>query len=231
MGAWGPGSFENDDALDFAGEIESLSNIEAVLVAANEAGHALITDEIDATLSSRIIVAGECMAAMRGHRSDGMPAELAQKVHAFGAPSIELFDLVRNNVSAVMSRSELLELWAEAEPGDKKAFNRAMTDLVDRLNRPQRDPEEPPEETPPENWNASPCSFCDQPMGADETSMFDITVSADDISTMKQGGWAHIACLNAALHPKHMIQNWKIDDELLELVMKRIEAEREARGD
>lgn len=231
MGAWGPGSFENDDALDFAGEIESLSDIEAVLVAANEAGHALIEGEIEVDIASRIIVAGEVIAAMRGHRSDDMPAELAKKVHSFGKPSIELFDLVRNNVSAVMGRSELLDLWAEAEPDDKRAFNRAMTDLVDRLNQPQRDPEAPPEETRPENWNASPCSFCDQPMGADDSSMFDITVSADDISTMKQGGWAHIACLNAALHPKHMIQNWQIDDELLELVMKRIEAEREARGD
>lgn len=224
MGAWGPGSFENDDALDFAGEIESISDIEAALVAANEEGHALIEGDIEAPLACRIIVAAECIAAMRGHRSDGMPTDLAKKVHGFGKSSIELFDLARNNVSAVMGHSELLDLWAEAEPEDKKAFNRAMTDLVDRLNRPQGDPEDPPEETEPENWNASPCSFCNEPMGADGTSMFDITVSADDISTMKQGGWAHIACLNAALHPKHMIQNWQIDDDLLDLIMKRIEA-------
>ena len=234
MGAWGPGSFENDDALDFASEIESLADVEAVLVAANKEGHALILEPIDAVLSSQIIVAGEVMAAMRGHRSDAMPADLAKTVHGFGRPTVELFDFVRNNVSAVMSRSELLDLWAEAEPDDKKAFNRAMTDLVDRLNLPQRDPDSPPEKAPlkegDEGWNASPCSFCDAPMGPDDSSMFDITVSCDEISSMKQGGWAHIACLNAALHPKHMIQNWQLDDELLDLVMKRIEAEREARG-
>ena len=66
-------------------------------------------------------------------------------------------------------------------------------------------------------------------MGEVEGSMFDITVSVDDISSMRLGGWAHIRCLDAALHPKHLIQKWELDDELLDYVIKRSEAEREAR--
>lgn len=58
--------------------------------------------------------------------------------------------------------------------------------------------------------------------------MLDLTISTDDISTMKQGGWVHLQCLNAALHPNHMIQTWTFDDELLEWTMKQFDPEREA---
>ncbi len=230
MGAWGAGSFENDAAMDFAGEIESLNDLKAVLVAANDQGHVLIDDEIDADLSSKIIVAGECLAAMRGHPSEALPHELAQKLQDLGKPKLDFVELVRSNVSAVMSRSELLELWAEADEEDRAAFNVAMTDLVDRLCKPAKRARKPKAKKAKEkHFNHSPCSFCDQPMGEVEGSMFDITVSVDDISSMRLGGWAHITCLNAALHPKHLIQNWELDEELLDYVLKRSEAERDAR--
>ena len=97
MGAWGAGSFENDAALDFASEIESVDDVKAGLAAEGQ-------EEIDADLGSRVIVAAECVAAMRGHRNPDMPADLAERVHGLGKPSIALFDTARNNLSAVMSR-------------------------------------------------------------------------------------------------------------------------------
>ena len=69
--------------------------------------------------------------------------------------------------------------------------------------------------------------FCDKPMGDGEFHMLDVTVHEDEISSSKRGGWVHLQCLNAALHPRHMIQNWQFDDELLEFVMRKLKEERE----
>lgn len=221
MGAWGAGSFENDTALDFAGEIESLEHVE-------DAFEAEGAEEIDADLACRVIVAAECVAAMRGHRNGDMPRDLAERVHTFGKPSIELYDTARNNLSAVMSRSELLELWGESE--EKESFARAVTDLMERLNKPQgrrSKPRKKAAKTP----NPSPCMFCDRPMGDGAFHMIDITIAEDDISTLKQGGWVHLQCLNAALHPKHMMQTWQFDDELLDWLLEKRDAERAARDD
>ncbi|MBE5073979.1 hypothetical protein IM511_06645 [Erythrobacteraceae bacterium E2-1 Yellow Sea] len=58
--------------------------------------------------------------------------------------------------------------------------------------------------------------------------MLDLTIHEDEISTSKRGGWVNLQCLNAALHLKHMIQNWQFDDELLEWVMQKMQQERGA---
>jgi hypothetical protein len=224
MGAWGAGSFDNDSALDFAGEIASIADLEAIFVPEG-------TVEIDADLACQLIVAGECVAAMRGHPNPDMPEELAETVGAFGKPSIKLFDDARNNVSAVLSGGELLELWADAGQDERGAFNRAMTDLIARLNQPQakvKKAKAGKAKTPVKkkvNPNPSPCMICNKPMGDGEFHQIDITLMADDFGDMKQGGWVHMGCLNAALHPKHMIQNWQFDDDLLELARQKIRAE------
>jgi hypothetical protein len=216
MGAWGAGSFENDAALDYVGEIGGLSDVEAALKVAG-------VEAIDADEASRVIVAAECVAAMRGHPHGDIPAELAAQVPGWGKPSLALFNQARDNLSAVMSRGELLELWVEEGSGD---WNRAVTDLMERLNLPQAKPKKAVKEkskTP----NPSPCMFCDKPMGDGEFHMLDVTVHEDEISSSKRGGWVHLQCLNAALHPRHMIQNWQFDDELLEFVMRKLKEERE----
>lgn len=217
MGAWGPGSFDNDAALDFAGEIETLTQVEGAL---NLAG----VQDIDADEASRTIVAAECVAAMRGHPNDEMPEALATMVGGWGKPSTELFSKARDNLSAVMSRGELLELWAEEGSGD---WNREMTALMERLNRPLGKSPVKPGKAKAKQPNPSPCIFCDRPMGDGAFHMLDITIHEDDISTSKQGGWVHLQCLNAALHPKHMFQTWQFDDELLEWITEKLREERD----
>lgn len=202
MGVWGSGSFENDDALDFAAEIQSVDDLfEEVRL--HEAGVEL---EVDS--ACRAIVVGECVAAMRGHRTDSMPDDLAERVISFGPPSDELYDIARDSVSMVISNSELSDLWAESD--ERGAFNRAMTDLIDRLNQPIATAK------PPKNkkvaTNHSPCWICGEAMGSEFTS---ISVTLDPQSGTSQGGSVHLACLNAALHPKYMIQDWQFDDEML----------------
>lgn len=213
MGAWGAGSFDNDAALDFAGEIEGIADLESVCETEG-------LEEVDADLACQMIVAAECVAAMRGHRSPDMPDDLAERVHGLGKPTLALFDSARTAVSVVMGGSELVELWAEADKEERAAFNRSMTDLIERLNRPQGRRSKPKKKTV--NPNPSPCMICDKPMGDGEFHQFSITLLADDISEMKQGGWVHMSCINAALHPKHMIQNWQYDDELLKFALAKI---------
>jgi len=203
MGVWGTGAFENDEALDFVSEIQSVDVlIEEVRL--HDVGVTLDTDK-----ACRVLVVGECVAAMRGHRHKDMPDDLAQRVHAFGPPSDELFDNARDSVSMVITSSELSDLWAESE--DRGGFNRSITDLIDRLNQPLGVSKKPTKaKLKP---NLSPCWICGEEMGEEFTSL---SITLDPESGMSQGGSVHLACLNAALHPRHMIQDWQFDDEMLD---------------
>ena len=127
MGTWGPRAFENDAALDFVAEIQTAQDLaDALTVRAPD-------EPIDADTACRIVVVAECVAAMRGHPSDDMPDGLAERLATFGRPSRSLFHHSRDHLSAVMIRSELMELWAEDDPSP---FNLAMHDLLERLNLP-----------------------------------------------------------------------------------------------
>jgi len=74
MGAWGPGAFENDTALDFAAEIRTAQDLADALTIRTP------DQPIDADTACRIVVVAECVAAMRGHPSDDMPRGLAERV-------------------------------------------------------------------------------------------------------------------------------------------------------
>lgn len=50
-------------------------------------------------------------------------------------------------------------------------------------------------------------------MGEDAFSMFDIQVDMGAGGPLGMGGFAHLACLNAALHPKHTIRRWITSEE------------------
>jgi hypothetical protein len=205
MGTWGPGAFENDAALDFVHEIESAQALaDALTIRAPD-------QPIDADTACRIVVVAECVAAMRGHPADDMPEDLAERVSSFGRPSRSLFHHARDHLSAVIMRSELMELWAENDPGP---FNLAMHDLLERLNLPPAEASKRAEKTKKPVFNRSPCSFCSEPMGEAQFSQFSIVLDHGDGVPMTRGGWAHLRCLNAALHPKHMIRVYRNDEPI-----------------
>lgn len=196
MGAWGAGSFENDEALDFAATITEAADLLAPLCVET------VDQPIDADLACRIVVVGECVAAMRGHASEAMPDDLHERVRGFGKPSKSLYHHARDHLAGVMGRSELMELWAEDDPSE---WNAAMHDLIERLNLPPGKAARRERKPTP---NPSPCLFCDKPMGDDQFSSFSIALDMGAGEPMGMGGYAHLACLNAALHPKHMIRRW-----------------------
>jgi len=203
MGTWGPRAFENDAALDFAAEIRTAQDLADALTIRTP------DQPIDVDTACRIVVVAECVAAMRGHPPGDMPDSLADRLATFGKPSKSLFHHCREHLSAVMIRSELMELWAEDDPGP---FNLAMHDLLERLNLA---PADAPQAKAPENkpaMNRSPCSFCDEPMGEGQFSSFTIVLDYGDGMPMTHGGWAHHRCLNAALHPRHMVRVYRYDE-------------------
>jgi uncharacterized protein DUF4259 len=135
MGAWGTDHFANDDAMEWIGDLESVTDA-SVLRAAFEpvlgAG-----DYIDAPVGSVTLAAAEVVAALRGSPHAGLPPAVVEWVEAFGVfdePS--LLDDARKAVRIVGEdgeRSELWQLWDEAAPEDSGAWRREVADLQARL--------------------------------------------------------------------------------------------------
>ena len=204
MGTWGPGGFENDAALDYADTVSAVGDISAAF----SIGDPL--EPIDADVAATVIAAAECVAAMLGRPAADLPDTLEQRLKALGKPGAELLEAARDRVSAVISRSELAELWAESD--DVADFNLAMTGLIDRLN-PAIKPKKGARKPKKPDFNPSPCAFCNKPMGEEPFSMFEISVDPGDGHPLRLGKWAHLECLNARLHPTHIIQVWKTDPD------------------
>jgi Domain of unknown function (DUF4259) len=130
MGAWGIGPFENDDAQDFASELESdgTSAIRAAIEAV-----ALLEPEayLEAPASSRAIAAAEVLAATRGRPAPDLPPEIAE--WASSAPHVDE-SLVPPAVVAmtrILEESELKELWESSTDGPE--WERRVADVRERL--------------------------------------------------------------------------------------------------
>lgn len=220
MGAWGAGGFENDAALDYVATIESLDDIASVFGAAPEG-------KIDADTASKIIAASECIAALLGRPAVDLPDDLADRLAAYGKPDPDLLERTRNQVSMVIAGSELSELWAEAD--NPQDFNLAMTDLIKRLN-PETKPKARKGRKKKPTFNPSPCAFCNAPMGEEEFGMFDLSVDLGDGAPIRLGKWAHLNCLNASLHPTHIVQVWKTDPAAIQARVDRLFSDDEPEG-
>ena len=129
MGTWGSGSFENDEASDFAYEFErdGLSALDAALSVAR-------ADDLDAPRGQRAIAAAELVAAAMG-RPGELPPEIDINANPFVARIAEgLADLRVMAIAAVdrvlAEKSELKDLWEE---GDSAEWLAAVDDLRRRL--------------------------------------------------------------------------------------------------
>lgn len=208
MGTFGGGSFENDEALDFAATLKSADDVSAVFAAMPEDP----AISIDADEAQRVIAAADCVAAMMGRPADDIPGNLEERITTFGKPSPELVEVARNSVSRVLQFSELLDLWSA---GDSRAFNRAMTSLIDRLNPAVK----PNRRKKKQNAPRQICAFCDGEIELEELYSFDVSFVMDESefgSGIRRGSWCHLGCLNERLHPKHIVQNWRFSPEEIE---------------
>lgn len=132
MDAWGPGTFDNDAAGDWAGDLLD-SDDEVPICDVLDA----ITDEPpellpDAEICCAALAAAELVAATAGHPAADLPAPLAQWARdARGGLDDELTIQALTVVARVRDASEL----AERRRQDA-AWLTAVRDLEDRLRRP-----------------------------------------------------------------------------------------------
>ena len=125
MGAWGPGNFENDAALDWLGQDD---------LAMRSLVRALRADG-DSEECEQALAAAELVAAWNGHPV----AELPESAQSFlqrrrGGPKPELIAKARECVAAIAADSELLALWKD--DGNPAPWKAVQQSLLERLDRP-----------------------------------------------------------------------------------------------
>ena len=128
-GAWGPRSFDNDDALDFV-QLCIASKSTAPIAAALQA--AIKPGTLEATEGAAAVVAAELVAAAKGKPSK-LPKELGDWFKQQPKQEIAKFAaLARTALARVKDpgASELRQLWQES---DDKQWMNAIGDLDMRL--------------------------------------------------------------------------------------------------
>lgn len=131
MGAWGPGNFENDGALDWVAELLEGGDDTTIRAAF---GSVLGSDEgdVDVDDAAAALAAAEAVAAINGHPGGELPEELASRLRALRlAPADERTQLAVRAVERVAARSELQELWEESGPSEE--WRSVVRDLLSRL--------------------------------------------------------------------------------------------------
>lgn len=135
MGAWGSGPFENDDALDWALDLQD----------ASEEGPAFLQEYLErvadwpkdeyleAPEGTVALAAAEVVASMKGQRPGKLPESVEAWLQGRTPPDAKLVQLADAAVARTLSNSELAELWDEAEPADAKAWRDHCASLQKRL--------------------------------------------------------------------------------------------------
>lgn len=130
MGAWGPGSFENDDAVDWLADLVDGGGMDVVQSAFDGVADA---EYLEAPEASAAVAAAEVVAALAGRAMDDLPVEAAEWVAAHQRhPGEMLVKRARAAVQRVRTGSELNELWEE-DGADASEWHAAVDDLLRRL--------------------------------------------------------------------------------------------------
>jgi hypothetical protein len=111
MGAWGSGSFENDDAADWLAQLVTIAPDDLTKIFGQAADDATY---FEAPAASIVVAAAEVVAALNGSPAKGVPPEIVnwtkdrQATPELKALALRALDRVRKN-------SELKDLWLEAD--------------------------------------------------------------------------------------------------------------------
>ncbi|HKQ39367.1 MAG TPA: DUF4259 domain-containing protein [Verrucomicrobiae bacterium] len=130
MGAWGSGSFDNDDAGDWVWELadaEDTSILEKAFSRVLEADGLL--EAPDCTIG---LAAAEVVAALRQCPAPKLPEEVATYVARIDTPpSADLVSSALRAVERIKTKSELKELWEESD--SRAEWHEAIAELEGRL--------------------------------------------------------------------------------------------------
>ena len=126
MGAWGIHFTENDGALDFLGDVADSRDWSLVA--------ACLTDYVDNggyDDADMAIAAGELVAAAIGKASPLLDPELAAWALQHAGEAAAIQPLARTATELALSKSELNELWSEAE--EYSDWQATLGELISRF--------------------------------------------------------------------------------------------------
>ena len=129
MGTWGCGPWDNDGALDWAGDLRAQHGwgpVDDALAAAIGEGY------VDLETCEQAVAAIDVVAAALGAPSGDLPDEVrAWSVEHAASLEAALVRRAREALATVLEDSEMVELWERA-PGAEE-WQAAMADLESRL--------------------------------------------------------------------------------------------------
>ncbi len=129
-GAWGPGSFENDGALDWILEFEKTPTVELVRDSLSRVG---VGGNVDLLEGQSALAAAEVVAAAAIGSTEHLPKELRGRVAKLAARLKQLIPLARSATQRVAGPdSELAELWGEREVS-RRQWEGQVQQLLRRL--------------------------------------------------------------------------------------------------
>jgi hypothetical protein len=132
MGAWGHGSFENDDAMDWLQEFEegAAGAVESAFEAVTSLSDG---DYLEAPEASIALAAAELVAAARDGDTSGLPDAVGPVLakHQASLTEDEMLDSARKAVARVYKESELKELWQDS--ADFQGWQDGLRNLLSRL--------------------------------------------------------------------------------------------------
>jgi Domain of unknown function (DUF4259) len=134
MGAWGAGSFDNDDAVDWVGDLGRSADGRLIRAALDAVGRLDPADYLEAPDASVAVAAAEVVAALRGRPAADLPQEVTTWVQAHGRSGVadDLRAAARAAVARVEASSELRDLWDETDDAGA-AWRQQLGDLLARL--------------------------------------------------------------------------------------------------
>ena len=142
MGPWGMKTFESDDALDWAGDLEDTKD--ATLLESSLHPTEVKEYYLEAPDCVRILCAAEVIAGVVGQPRPSLPENVSTWI-AKNKPvkAGHLVSLAIGKVQRVLAKhSELDELWAENQQ-DYLTWKKDVSELLDLLKGLPQQPQEP----------------------------------------------------------------------------------------
>jgi Domain of unknown function (DUF4259) len=134
MGAWGSGSFENDDASDWIADFCDEPDKELISDALSTVAEMGADEYLEAPECSVGIAAAEIVAALKGAANPDLPddaKECVAKLNIKADP--RMASLALKAIERIKTNSELKELWDEAESPNE--WYSAIDNLETRLRK------------------------------------------------------------------------------------------------
>ena len=134
MGAWGSGSFENDDASDWIADFCDEPDKELISDALSTVAEMDADEYLEAPECSVGIAAAEVVAALKGAANPDLPddaKECVAKLKIKAEPRMS--SLALKAVERIRTDSELKELWDESESSNE--WYTAIDNLAARLRK------------------------------------------------------------------------------------------------